>query len=468
MSTQKTLELTQEMQELIEGMINKKDDKEKVRLSIEDKEDDLLHILMRVKNENTKYPGLFNSLPKTFNTDYRVIKTEEGEASGIVIKVENKTAELVDTKTIAAHLSSFSCSLGGKYSIYKATMKQCVNVVDKWISLPREVSDMPKSWGFKSDPLIVFNRLDYDPIDCDTFGDNCIDKLAPRFCEILQRIPNSEDFCQMIGSIFYPKASRKQALWLWGETGGGKSQITTLIKNMVGEKATSPFNHSDFKDPYWKYSLVSKRCIFINEAKYEMLSSDYFKSLTGDDRHRVRNIYKGSTMVKIDCMLFCISNDQPKIANDDSLKSRIISCEIKRINEESIMSTHDLEGEFKKEIPYIVGWCMKQYIEKNPKFTSIKHDIQKYLMPTVDLHQSNELDILEKYFEQTNEDKYIMSEEFNKCLKLEGIFSNRDLNNYFSILSSRYNVSKKRISMKEDNSKRFVIYGIKKRMLNNI
>lgn len=437
------------------------DNDDRPKLTTSQLETDLLHILLSKKNVNTKYPEIFKTLPD-FVYDFRVVKIIRGDEGGVIINVKDNVAELVSPKNVSSALCEYSNSLTGTRKIYSATMKQCEGVVSRWMSIPREVEEMPKSWGFKSYPGVVFNRLNYDPIDCDTFGENSIDQHAPLFCKMLKRIENHEDFCQMMGSVFYEKASRKQAIWIWGPSGGGKSQVDHLLRCMLGTDAVQAFTATDFNDAYWKYSLVGKRCLFVHEANPDMLSTPSFKSLTGDSMHRVRNIYRGSMVAKIDCMVFCSSNYPPNIANDESLKTRVISCKIDRIPEEERINEHDLKDSYAAEIPYIAGWCMKQYMEKNPGFGAIKHDVEKYLMPTIDLHESNELEILDKHFMKAGSEDFVMLLEFNTCLKLEGIYSNQEVKKYKAILESRYNVT---ITKKTIGERRpWIIKGIKKRL----
>src|SRR3990167_1730677 len=434
---------------------------EKNKLSNAELETDLLHVLLGTKNKNSKYPGLFNSMPINFEYDFRVVKVTKGDEGGIIINVKDKNAELVSPKNVASALCEFSNELYGKYAIYNATMVQCEKVVSRWMSIPREVGEMPKSWGFKSDTGIVFNRLNYDPIDCDTFGENSIDTHAPMFCKMLKRIPNHEDFCQMMGSIFYEKASRKQAIWIWGPSGGGKSQVDHLLRCLVGTNSIQAFTATDFDDSFWKYSLVGKRCLFVHEANPDMLSTPSFKSLTGDSMHRVRNLYRGSMVAKLDCMVFCSSNYPPNISNDESLKTRVISCHMDKIPEDERINEHDLQDAYETEIPYIAAWCMKQYIEKNPSFCAIKHNVEKYLMPSIDLHESQELDVINRNFIEGTENDKVTLKEFNTLLRLEGVYSNSELAKYKMILKSRYKINISKV--REGDGRTWVVYRIRKR-----
>ena len=222
-----------------------------------------------------------------------------------------------------------------------------------------KLNEYPVQTRLKSESGSCFVRLDYDPVKVDN-----LEEQAPLFSKMLGRMTNSDAFVKKIGSLFDKKAYRKQSLWLYGPTDGGKSVIQSLIIRMLGgELNCVSMTPALMNSPFFKEILVNRGIWLVREAKSAFLNSDEYKSLTGDSFHIINP--KGRRMYGVDLtgtMIFA-SNGSPEIRDEDALLRRVIPICCSAVPEEDRLDGDDLWEEFDKEIPYIAGYCIGKYSE---------------------------------------------------------------------------------------------------------
>lgn len=409
------------------------------KLPIAVRENVLMRVLMKDYDWlETNGFGSFNSYP--FKNEYRVTRTSELAGSYVILKIRNKTATQTDINCIASELSEYVSSLPlweDQFQGFGIGYKQCISIVTKWANRKSDIEKLPKSWGFKSDDEVVFTRLVYDPIDVEEYGENCIEKKAPTFSNALKRMKNPEYLVQRIGSLFFTEASRKQALWFYGPSGGGKSQLSFLISALLGEKGVEILTNSDFKDTHYKASMIGKRAVFINECKSSFIRSEEFKALTGDAYHRITAKYINSYTAQLDCMVFCVSNDIPEIPDDAPLKKRLIAVYVGALEEAEKISEMKVREKYLSEVPYISAYCMKEYLKNNPGFGDIKTE-ELIVEEFVEAYESTDIAMLEKHFMKGSSEDYISQYDICEKFKWEGIRSNYDMSRLKKLMVRRF------------------------------
>jgi hypothetical protein len=294
--------------------------------------------------------------------NYITIRASVGDRPTIWKHIEhNNTAAMVSCDFVAGELSNWlvdqDIMLDGEFD-YKLTMKQCRDVVDAWL-WQRDPSreDEIKQVGFLSDEETVVHRLWFDPIE----GVDNLDVAAPTWAEIIGRIQNSPGFCARIGSIFDPDCDRKQALWISGPGDSGKSQIAMQLKILAGGSYVT-MSEGDLSDKFFKAELVGKRVCIMNEVSPRFINSEEFKSITGDEMHRIRPCGQQGYSAKLTPLLFFVSNNPPETQSKSELTKRIIYCRIGALpsDTEKIGQT-EYQKMLTAELPSFVGWCVDSY-----------------------------------------------------------------------------------------------------------
>jgi hypothetical protein len=351
-------------------------------------ETDLVAILeQRPITSLTPYP--LNQVPP-FPHSFQVFR-ESLLDDPFYVAIKDNTVFPTKYENISANLAEFCGTLEGVCGSYNVGLARCKKAVERWAYKDRHLAEFPPPWGFKSDPKLCFNRLDYEPIEIDLMD---LEHYAPTFAEMSSRMENREAFWQRLGSLFYNDASRKQGVWLYGERDSGKSRLIVLLKILMGESVAG-FNNKDFKDAFWLSELKSKRVMYVMEAEPDFINTDIYKSITGDDFQRLRSLYKQGVQVKINPMVFCFSNKAPEIPNDDSLINRVIPVKMTAVPLERRLGEEVVKEKLTREVPYIAGFCMRYYREKCPGKGPIQFDTQIHLQPAIDEYERDFFDILD-------------------------------------------------------------------------
>ncbi len=302
---------------------------------------------------------------------------EVGEPQVLEKLEETKTVRVCAVEKMAAVLVNQLC---GVYEDYAVTFSEAISIVKRWRwNCVHTLEKWPIPVAFKTSKEICFSRLSFDPAKSYVSSD------MPIMIEILNRMSNSKPFCQMIGACFYPDTSRKQAVWLFGQSDSGKSFLLNhvIAKVCGGKEGTATFSGESLKGAHWKEPLIGKSLLVVNEASAEFLGNKNgaFKSLTGDDLHMINP--KGLKMFqgRLDCRVFFSSNDAPEIPNDDALKNRLVVCKMTAFKGLKI-PPRELEVAVEKELPFFVAMCMDLFKrsggEINPTSEDLDDAIEDY------------------------------------------------------------------------------------------
>ena len=329
----------------------------------------------------------FKKLP--FPYDLRVVRPND-EGAPIILKVEDNTARIVGAEYVAGYLREYVANLPKGLADYNITYKQCAAVIESWVYQRRDLNELPKPVAFKSDGDLALARMPFDPVPC---GEGELAHCAPRFSQMLGRVTSNRlAFCMRIGSLYDPKADRKQAVWMHGPSDAGKSQFIWLLEVLSGG-SYGVLGKENLEKSYWKAQLVGKRVALAHEAPAKFLRSDGFKALTGDAQHSIDQKYKAIFVARLDTIVFLFSNEAPEIPHDDALMNRVIDCRIDAVPKDIRIPEPELRAALLAEMPYIAGYCRALYSAISPgSRIPCEHDA---LTETVGEYEADYLDLIE-------------------------------------------------------------------------
>lgn len=291
-------------------------------------------------------------------SNYTVWMPDRGDPQILKFDAVSRTMSMAADEVLAASLVNVTPDG------YDVTFSQAIGVAKRWKWVTdRPLKSWPKAVAFNSDNSACFSRLNFDPAPSYQMTD------FPIISEMLSRMTNANAFSTVLGSFPFPESSRKQVIWLHGQTNSGKSFLLNNLVSKVcgGQLGTATFSGEALSGAHWKEPLLGKSLLVINEASAKFIRSDSFKSLTGDDLHMINP--KGLKMFqgRIGCRIFFSSNEAPEIPNDEALKSRIIECEMTEVPKESRVNADELEKMIEKELPFYIAYCMDLYLKSGGK-----------------------------------------------------------------------------------------------------
>lgn len=324
------------------------------------------HILDRLLKEDT---GPKNPIRKVrpFPFTVKVFVGEIGNV-GYILDDASNTYSIVDRKRLGIKIMHWISSWRpGLRKTYLSSISTCENLADGFLVDPPYwaiIKEHPHPFAFKSDRSLCLKRHDFDPVH---FPLEQLDKHAPWFCRLFGMIKtNRMAFAARLGSMQFPeKFSRRQAVWMYGPAGGGKSRFQNLI-NQYTCGTTSNIGNADLKNDFLKGILHSSSAFCVSEGSAAFLESDMFKSLTGDGNHTINKKGIAQFSGKINSIAFMFSNEAPNVADLDEITSRIIDCKVDPVAEEDKAPEKEIDDGIKKELPYIAYFCRNAF-EKNAR-----------------------------------------------------------------------------------------------------
>lgn len=358
----------------------------------------------------------------SFGTTYKVVIPTDFDAARIIIKIneKNNTAQFVTDKDVAGTLHRAIDRPSMWESDYDITYRQCLEVAQCWVETRTESCPEPKSIVFLSDPELAYARLEFDPLP-----ETAILWPATAFPILnaaLTRMTNADAFCARVGSMFDPKADRKQGIWLCGEGDGGKSFWQDVLSYLAGGRhAVADLNPGIMRSDHWKSALIGKNLILVREAKPEFILGDDFKSLLGDSMHSVnpKNRPIFSTMFK--CFALFASNEMPCFPKDSGIENRVIVCKVQPVPEDERLESSVLWERVKPELQAFVSYCLAVY--KANGSGKIKVEDNSAVEEAIEMYESHDWGIFDALFE-LDPNSSVPSTKFRTVLQEYGIVGN--------------------------------------------
>jgi hypothetical protein len=397
----------------------------------------------------------FQSFPHTFVTIRKSPK-----APIVIIENINGDGTFVDEDYVAGSLFKAlenPCSPEGE--AWVIDFERCRKVVTAWMHTRNHQAEMPAFIGWKSTQGLVLYRHKFDPIE--GFSKKDLIKHAPTIWTTLKRTTNPVAYCMRMGSIFDPKADRKQVAWLYGESNGGKSFITEMLKFICGEEFFKAFEPTDNNKADALAELYEIRVGIVNEAPMSFLLSRLFKILTGGEQVRGRKVYSKAIQFIPIILLFCMSNEEPSIPEDESIKSRLIPHHVGVIPEHERILRSQVTPRIEKEMPYFLSYCWRLW----------QHNLKKG-RPNLPVSRLSLDQAVSKYMERyedfvnwyitnpTRSEDYIYKHQLSQMMDHEGFKDGREQRKIYDLIQKRWPQSKHSRPKQADGLRPNVIAGV--------
>lgn len=160
--------------------------------------------------------------------------------------------------------------------------------------------------------------------------------------------------------------------FLYGKGANGKSTFTSALKMLTGDLMTTvPIEAlmakaSDNNFDYRKAQMEGKRIVVSDEIPEERrLNESSIKSLVGGDDITARRPYEKPYVFTPTHKLWLVGNHKPKIAGTDHGIWRRVHLVpwLKTMPEEERRPRHEVLAEFRAELPGILNWAIRGYID---------------------------------------------------------------------------------------------------------
>lgn len=185
---------------------------------------------------------------------------------------------------------------------------------------------------------------------------------------LLSRMSDPEAFLAHVWSIFEPRFTGRQALWLQGEGEDGKSIVVNALIDGAG-LATSIINDTDLKGDKFLYcSVWDKPLVILNESKNANASMfGTIHTLTGRDKLPVE--YKNGPRFVANFMgvVFVTSNNLPQVENTRANVSRLTVVTMTKGD-----WIDDLPRRLRAEVPALLDKARGVYARLCPRHHEIK------------------------------------------------------------------------------------------------
>jgi putative DNA primase/helicase len=140
-----------------------------------------------------------------------------------------------------------------------------------------------------------------------------------------------ELFRLFVGYSITGVSTEEKSLWMYGDTGNGKSTVLTAIRNALGPEYVG-VAHEDLlvkasgKHDDIKAHIIDKRLVIAIETdESAQLDERLFKSLTGGDVINARQLYEQSNDYAPVWKIVLATNHLPDIKNfDDAIRRRLL------------------------------------------------------------------------------------------------------------------------------------------------
>jgi len=210
--------------------------------------------------------------------------------------------------------------------------------------------------AFADDPGLAWGRLPWKR----SYGKGM---PIPTIEELLSRISPFENTFTLkawIGSLFDPISSRYQYVIIHGEGSNGKSRLLYLLYR-VFQQVYLNCRAPTLENKFWSSGLVGKRVVaFPDCSNHGFITSDEFKSLTGDNVHTVEPKGMPAREVSLNCKFIIMTNKMPNITGSPADVRRVIACEIGPFSGEEI-AERDYDEMLWKEAPGFIYQCIEEY-----------------------------------------------------------------------------------------------------------
>jgi hypothetical protein len=283
----------------------------------------------------------------------------------------------------------------------KISFKTISLVVNRWLDCNAEQMEYePVPQTLHDSTRYAFSRLEEEikPIDLQQLEEHC-----PQYHAMMVHMENNECWAAMRWDAYVGSYGRKQAIYLHGESGVGKTTLCDAFGEMLGgEKAYVSVSTKYLDGPFAMELLVGKALAAITEVSESYLKTKDFLILTGEQNAAINPKGRPGYMAKIGAQIILTSNDELEIPDLPEIKNRIITCYLKKYDREDLPD-EVIKGIFKDKKKYILGysrWCWEKFQRENKgKIVADKTSLDV----AVKKHEERYQDVFDVYFKYSPE-----------------------------------------------------------------
>lgn len=300
----------------------------------------------------------------------------------------------------------------------------------------------------KSESGLCWQRLEFD----------LASGATPTFDELFGRMDtNALAVKAWIGSLFDPKSSRQQYVWLHGEGRNGKSSLIGILKRVFKATYKAAYVPQKGVNNFWTRSLLGKRLVaFSDFSNFNFVGDDIFKSLTGGDAMETEikgGAHQTSDMI---CKIIFASNVKPNVTGGASDTRRAIYCELRPVEGE-LLGKEEYEERLWSEAPAFLWACRKAY---EPWAKAAEIPVDREALETLVAANEEKWEVLVgDYFEVGPDFQTSVSDLYAVAHKLAGL-SDREIGRFKTYLERAHKVKKRRDTPVEGKPRGWSYVGI--------
>lgn len=197
---------------------------------------------------------------------------------------------------------------------------------------------------------------------------------TPTWDQFTSRLDFPEHFKAFIWSIFEPRNTGRQALYLYGAGFDGKSSAFSTIANVLGDRHTMSMNNQSLKNIQFFYgNIYGKRLVLYPDCKVtNVLRTEVIKSLLGSDKVEINKKFKDAFSATVNAKLMIGANRFPRIdPNDKSERTRLLFLKIAEIDKNSL-GDNTFAPNLRAEIGPFLYQCRAAYEKLCPTHAEFK------------------------------------------------------------------------------------------------
>lgn len=299
--------------------------------------------------------------------------------------------------------------------------KYVKEVYNYWRLSTDLLPEPPRSFTWGNEDEWSFKRLDFIPMEGE----------YESWWEFLKRLSSADDFMAFIWSVFEPKNTSRQFLWLSDLHGeGGKSTVISVLAEIFGDSFEALNNTNTGQSSKWLMGqLYGKRLAAWPDCKNpQFCMSEIVRNITSGDWVTVEMKGQPLFSTKMYMKLIVGSNYEPAITGSGADTSRLIHL---KLEEGEVKDDPTWKDRLKAELPYFLWACREVYKAKCPHHGKIAlHESTKE-------HVENASGVTEEKFEEIAESRLIIGEgltstvkQFHDLCKEEGFRDNFEVGNF--------------------------------------
>lgn len=156
----------------------------------------------------------------------------------------------------------------------------------------------------------------------------------------------------------------EKMVYIWGPGGNGKSQLTWLLRGLLGEEAHANLRLSDLRSPSALELLVGKVAMIGSEASAST-DIETLKALVSREPLTCNPKYRKPFTVFPECLVTQCSNHPPEFSEQSgALSRRIVVLHLENVFTQGENQVQDLAKQIlKDEFDLLVGWALQGAFE---------------------------------------------------------------------------------------------------------